>query len=215
MAWSGPIGAAAALTLAILGAAAGWRAAAGWGSSDGARRPPLQTAVAPASRNSRAAAPLLEPDPMRILVDVVRVGDRPRLVALPAGARLADLLAAAGLPAGTPVAGSRSARARLLPGSRLLVTPTGRAALGCMPAVRRLRLGLPLDLNADAAADLDRLPGIGPVLAARIVADRARRGPFTSVQALVRVPGVGPSTAAAVGPFAAAAPDTRCGRAHR
>ena len=213
MAWSGPIGAAAALTLAVLGAAAVWRAAVSWGSGDGLRRPPLE--AAPASRTPRAATPLLEPDSTRILADVVTVGNRPRLLALPAGARLADLLAAAGLPAATPVAGARSARVRLLPGSRLLVTPWGRAALGCMPAVRRLRLGLPLDLNTDAAADLDRLPGIGPVLAARIVADRARRGPFSSVQALARVPGVGPATVAAIGPFAAATPHARCGLANR
>jgi competence protein ComEA len=52
----------------------------------------------------------------------------------------------------------------------------------------------PIDLNRADAATLDRLPGIGPVLAAAIVADRAARGPFASVEDLGRVRGIGPRT---------------------
>jgi competence protein ComEA len=54
----------------------------------------------------------------------------------------------------------------------------------------------PVDLNTADAAALDALPGIGPVLAARIVADRDANGPFTTVADLDRVPGVGPATVA-------------------
>jgi competence ComEA-like helix-hairpin-helix protein len=50
---------------------------------------------------------------------------------------------------------------------------------------------LRIDLNGATAADLEALPGIGAALAARIVADRQDRGPFRSVEELVRVPGVG------------------------
>ena len=49
----------------------------------------------------------------------------------------------------------------------------------------------PLDVNLASAAELERLPGVGPALAARIVEARARDGPFGSVDDLRRVRGVG------------------------
>ncbi len=52
----------------------------------------------------------------------------------------------------------------------------------------------PIDLNAADAPAFEKLPGIGPSLAARIVADRAARGPFKTVDELDRVSGVGPAT---------------------
>jgi len=51
-----------------------------------------------------------------------------------------------------------------------------------------------VDVNAASADELTRLPGIGPVLAARIVADRTENGPFHSPDDLARVSGIGPST---------------------
>ena len=51
----------------------------------------------------------------------------------------------------------------------------------------------PVDLNRATAADLDALPGIGPVLAQRIVDYRQEQGPFTSVDQLDDVPGIGPA----------------------
>jgi hypothetical protein len=66
---------------------------------------------------------------------------------------------------------------------------------------RRL-FGLPLDLNRADAPTLEVLPGVGPVRAAAIV--RAREGrPFESVDALLRVPGVGPVTLSRVAPLLA------------
>lgn len=54
------------------------------------------------------------------------------------------------------------------------------------------RAGAALDLNRATAHELDRLPGIGPVLAGRIVAHRERHGPFGSVEELLAVRGIGP-----------------------
>jgi len=51
-----------------------------------------------------------------------------------------------------------------------------------------------LDLNQAGIEELQRLPGIGPTLASRIVADRAAQGPFRSVGDLLRVRGIGPKT---------------------
>ena len=59
----------------------------------------------------------------------------------------------------------------------------------------------PLDLNRASQDDLERLPGIGPGLAARIVDSRARRGTFDSVEDLRRVRGIGDTTLARLRPL--------------
>lgn len=51
-----------------------------------------------------------------------------------------------------------------------------------------------LDLNSASVRELSLLPGIGPVLAHRIVQNRQRLGRFASVQSLQRVHGIGPTT---------------------
>lgn len=53
---------------------------------------------------------------------------------------------------------------------------------------------VPIDVNLASAAELARLPGVGPALAARIVDTRARDGPFASIDDLRRVRGVGAAT---------------------
>jgi competence protein ComEA len=75
-------------------------------------------------------------------------------------------------------------------------------------AVQAARLAQPLsvgekiDLDMASAIELSRLPRIGPRLAARIVADREKLGPFGSLEELDRVPGIGESVLEAVAPFA-------------
>jgi len=54
----------------------------------------------------------------------------------------------------------------------------------------------PVDINRATAAELERLPGIGPVTAARIVVDRDERGPYADLTDLQRVKGIGPATVA-------------------
>ncbi|MDP1662263.1 MAG: helix-hairpin-helix domain-containing protein [Phycisphaerales bacterium] len=55
-------------------------------------------------------------------------------------------------------------------------------------------IGSLLDLNSATAAQLEHLPGIGPALAARIIADRTQHGPYATVEQLDRVRGIGPKT---------------------
>ena len=59
----------------------------------------------------------------------------------------------------------------------------------------------PVDVNRASAQELQRLPGIGPALAKRIVAAR-REGPFTSLDDLLRVSGIGPQKLGRLRPFA-------------
>lgn len=56
----------------------------------------------------------------------------------------------------------------------------------------------PLDLNAASAEELTSLPGIGPELARRIVERRETAGPFTAVEELLEVPGIGEAKLAAL-----------------
>ena len=65
------------------------------------------------------------------------------------------------------------------------VTPASQT-LPPSPIARRV------NLNTATAAELELLPGIGPALAQRIVADREYRGPFRSLNDLDRVSGIGP-----------------------
>jgi competence protein ComEA len=57
-----------------------------------------------------------------------------------------------------------------------------------------------VDLNAASASELDALPGIGPVLAARIIDHRQRHGPFHRREALLAVRGIGPRLLARLAP---------------
>jgi competence protein ComEA len=53
-------------------------------------------------------------------------------------------------------------------------------------------LGRPVDLNRASAEDLAAVPGLTPALAGAVVADRAERGRFETVDGLERVRGIGP-----------------------
>jgi len=55
-------------------------------------------------------------------------------------------------------------------------------------------VAVPLDLNEASEAELERLPGIGPSLARRIIDYRGRHGAFVSVDSLGGVWGIGPRT---------------------
>ncbi|MFP5372715.1 MAG: helix-hairpin-helix domain-containing protein [Actinomycetes bacterium] len=133
-----------------------------------------------------------------VVVSVVGPVARPGLVTLSAGARVADAVEAAGglLPGADPA--SVNLAAPVSDGEQIAVALPGASAApaGTGTAGGDTAAGGPLDLNTATAADLDELPGIGPVLAQRIVDHRSRHGPFTGVDQLDDVPGIGPATAA-------------------
>lgn len=63
-----------------------------------------------------------------------------------------------------------------------------------------------LDLNTASAAQLQALPRIGPAMAERIVADREANGPFTSLDDLQRVNGIGDRTVELIAPHVFVSP---------
>jgi len=67
-----------------------------------------------------------------------------------------------------------------------------RARLDSLVQVREAARNAPIYLNRAGARDLERLRGVGPVLAAAIVEYRDAHGPFGSVEELTNVSGIGP-----------------------
>ncbi|ROO61755.1 competence protein ComEA [Micromonospora sp. Llam0] len=131
--------------------------------------------------------------PTQLIVAVTGRVRRPGLVTLPAGARVADALEAAGgtLP-DTDIAWLNLARP-VQDGELVVVgvTPPPGAVTGAAPAAGRPGETGKVDLNAASQQQLETLPGVGPVLAQRIIDHRERVGRFASVNDLRKVSGIG------------------------
>jgi competence protein ComEA len=144
--------------------------------------------------SSSAAAPpsmgVVAETSTALVVSVVGLVARPGLVTLPPGSRVADAIEAAGglLPEADPA--SVNLAAVVSDGQQVAVGVPGTAPGAAGGAAAP---GGKIDLNSATAADLDALPGIGPVLAQRIVDHRMQHGPFRSVDELDDVPGIGPA----------------------
>ncbi|AEE46498.1 Soluble ligand binding domain protein [Cellulomonas fimi ATCC 484] len=152
---------------------------------------PALAAPGPTGSGARPPDAAPAPTPAPVLVHVVGAVSAPGLVELDAGARVADALSAAGgTSADADLALLNLARV-LVDGEQVVVPRVGEApapaASGSAPAAPGL-----VDLNTADAAALDGLPGIGPVLAQRIVEHRSD-APFTSVDDLADVRGIGPA----------------------
>lgn len=171
--------------------------------------PPLPPVAGPAVE----ASPSAEPDPpASMVVSVVGAVMRPGLVTVPAGSRVADAVAAAGghrpeadmltLNWARPVADGEQVVVGVGGAAPVggVLTAGGAPAGGAPPAG-----GTPtavgagatapgrISLNSATEAELDGLPGVGPVTAAAIVAWREENGPFASVDQLAEVTGIGPA----------------------
>ncbi|GAA1174700.1 ComEA family DNA-binding protein [Pseudonocardia alaniniphila] len=154
---------------------------------------------APADPAPAAGAGLPQPS-VPLVVSVSGRVQRPGLVEVPAGARVADVLHAAGgvLP-GTDLAGVNLAR-RVVDGEQVAVgvppAPDAVPAAGAGGPVPPgpARPGVPpgrVDLNAATVEQLDVLPGVGPVTAQRIIEWRTRHGRFARVEQLREIEGIG------------------------
>ncbi|AWB95354.1 competence protein ComEA [Agromyces badenianii] len=127
-----------------------------------------------------------------VLVHVLGAVARPGLVELAAGARVVDAVAAAGgFTADADPAGVNLAR-QLVDGEQLAVPVLGQAPqpAGGESGASGESDGL-VHLNSADVAELDTLPRIGPALAQRIIDWREANGPFTSVDQLLDVAGIG------------------------
>lgn len=135
---------------------------------------------------------------------------------LPEGARVADAVAAAGGLAGDARPGDLNLAQPLTDGQQVLIGDAGHASEirggdTAHPATSEGAGGRPvpgggggsggkLNLNTATAAQLDALPGVGPVTADKILAWRQQHGRFTRVEELQEVPGIGPKSLAEIVP---------------
>lgn len=83
----------------------------------------------------------------------------------------------------------RSPSPRLAPKRRTSSSPSASTA----PASTVTTTAGRVNINTATAAQLDSLPGVGPATAKAIIAHRQSKGPFTKVEDLLNVPGIGPS----------------------
>ena len=140
-----------------------------------------------------------------LVVDVVGAVRRAGVVRVAPGARVLDAIAAAGGASPDADLARLNLAAPVADGARVAVPHVGAPAPAVDPSAVTgastdaggsgpgAATAGPVDLNTATAAQLDALPGIGPATAAAIVHDRETHGPFTSVNDLTRVRGIGPA----------------------
>ena len=127
-----------------------------------------------------------------LMVDVAGAVVNPGVYSLPLNARVVEAIkAAGGLKKGADTSDINQARI-LKDGEQIYVYPSAPSGNGGIsrPAIRK---NGPIMINRATVKDFESLDGIGPVLANRIVAFRKTNGPFTAVEDLLKVPGIGQS----------------------
>ncbi|MFI6364410.1 helix-hairpin-helix domain-containing protein [Nocardia sp. NPDC050630] len=166
--------------------------------------------MAASSGAAASALPVTTSPTTELVISVVGLVHRGGLVRLPAGSRVADALTAAGgARDGADLSGLNLAQ-RLQDGDQVLVGPSGPnpgpqlgsttiSASGRPPSGSASnssaahRPSSKIDLNTATEAELDALPGLGPVTARAIVTWRTTNGRFTDVAQLGEVDGIGPA----------------------
>ena len=141
--------------------------------------------------------------PDEVLVDVEGKVRHPGVVRLPRGSRVQAALQAAGGPQpGIDTSALNLARV-VADGEQLRVglPPLPDGAPTAPTADASGGVGAPVNLNTASVADLDALPGVGPVTAQHILDWRSQHGRFTSVEQLQEVSGIGPATYAKLAPL--------------
>jgi len=116
----------------------------------------------------------------------------PQVFYLASGSRVIDAIKAAGGATAEADTNALNLAAKIADGERVYVpargeAPTGSAATGAVADSSSL-----IDINQASAADLEKLDGIGPTLAERIVKYRTKIGKFKRLDQLQDVDGIGP-----------------------
>jgi competence protein ComEA len=146
-------------------------------------------AGAGAASEQPAAQPLVPATPAvapRLVVHVAGAVKRPGLYRLAEGKRVADAVARAGGATAPADTAAINLAAPLADGMQVLVPRRGPAAAGKQPGGR-------VSLGSATLAELDALPGVGPVTAQKILDFRTQHGGFRSVDDLDAIPGIGPA----------------------
>lgn len=169
--------------------------------------PPVPTGMTPSEMASDGVAAGVSA--VDVIVHVAGAVKAPGVYTLPGGSRVGDAVQAAGGAKPKAVLDGLNLARVVNDGEQILV-PDRRAAqagptAGTAPAPTGGAAGTGTDnmvsLNQATAADLETLPGIGPVLAAKIVEHRDAIGGFTEVGQLRDVSGIGEKTFQSLAPL--------------
>jgi len=126
-----------------------------------------------------------------LMVDVAGAVTNPGVYSLPLNSRVVEAIkAAGGLKKGADTSDINQARI-LKDGEQIYVYPAATAF--SRSTGTPVRKNGPIMINRATAKDFESLDGIGPVLANRIVTYRKSNGPFTAVEDLLKVQGIGQS----------------------
>lgn len=127
-----------------------------------------------------------------VMVDVAGGVVRPGVYSLPLNARVFEAIkAAGGISPGADASDVNQARI-LRDGEQIYIYP--KSATATHHGKAAVRKSGPIAINRASATEFEALDGIGPVLANRIVNYRKVNGPFTAIEDLLKVPGIGQST---------------------
>jgi competence protein ComEA len=162
------------------------------GGASGAE--PNALRVSSAARGSPAARGGVSAAGPGVVVHVVGAVRRPGLYRLAAGSRVADALEEAGGAAPAADLALVNLAAPLADGQQVVVparTAAGDASTGTGTEDGGAAAAGPVHLNTASIAELDELPGVGPVTAQKIVDYREKHGAFSSVEDLDAIPGIG------------------------
>jgi competence protein ComEA len=157
--------------------------------------------AAPGATTAGPASPpaVVSPPAASLLVHVVGAVRRAGVYRLRDGDRVLDAVRRAGGATGRADLGGVNLAARIADGQQVVVPARSRRRPATVGATAVPGAGTgPVSVNGATAADLDRLPGVGPATAARIIAWREAHGPFRAVDDLLDVPGIGPAKLAAM-----------------
>jgi competence protein ComEA len=146
--------------------------------------------------------------PNTVIVYISGAVGRPDVYELPSNARIKDLVVAAGGLAGDADAEQINLAERLKDSDHIHVPRQGEAPSDDAAATNpgSVAPGGMLDINTASASDLDNLPGIGQSFAERIIEYRSANGPFTSVEDLQKVKGIGAALFAKIAPLVSVGP---------
>jgi competence protein ComEA len=159
--------------------------------------PPVERSLPMAARPATAAVSAAPPPslvPADVVVQIAGAVVRPGVYHLPLGSRVGDLVTAAGGPIDGVDPAVLPLAAKVADGQRVYLPKPGEpVSAAAGVSVSGSTAVGPVDLNSATVAQLDALPGIGPSTAAAIVAYRDKHGPFKSIDGLLEIKGLGAS----------------------
>jgi competence protein ComEA len=158
-------------------------------------KPVAITAGAAGGGEPAPAASASPPPAAVLLVDVAGWVRHPGVYEFEEGARVIDAIDAAGGARTGAMLESLNLAAPLTDGSQILVPKEGeQVATPPVAGESGAASGGLIDVNTAGATELEALPGVGEVIAQAIVDYRTENGPFTSVDQLLDVSGIGDAT---------------------